>query len=50
MTHRFTVVIVSGRQDLPSDAIFLRPLLKRKAFYYGRTGVPIFSKVPSGSE
>ena len=20
MTHRFTVVIVSGRQDLPSDA------------------------------
>ena len=22
-TYRFTVVIVSGRQDLPSDAIFL---------------------------
>ena len=35
-TYLFTVVFVSGRQDLPSDArAFFFPFLKRKAFYCG---------------
>ena len=31
-TYLFTVVIVSGRQDLPSDTSAFFSLLKRKAF------------------
>ena len=45
-TCRFTVVFVSGRQDLPSDA----RAYSFKAFYYGRVRALIFSKLTQGKE
>ena len=44
------MVIVSGRQDLPSDAsAFSLTSFKAKSFLLRLKRVPVFSKVPSGS-